>query len=292
MQLRGAYPPHPPPHKNHDYSIILSCPQEKRNKTRKNKNRLAHRPISKKHPRYAPHHPPPSTPTLLHKNLHLCKAQTSRHEHILRVMPPRRTRQPPTHNLSWFSTPRRQAVLHQVHGLIDKRDRRVRLRLERFCHHIRAHDIPYLCASHQVYVQGPHSRQYFRTSLRLLLTLDYVPRKVKIPVHHLPYDCQFCPEITRHIFQHRRPFDYVIATRRLRGRPRHQDTTEESDSSESGSDDSDSSTDDDSSDTRTSTHNKSLPPPPESPPSQNHAPTTRRIVPSLPRNHQLHPRQW
>jgi hypothetical protein len=130
---------------------------------------------------------------------------------------------------------------------------------------------------HQVYVQGPQSRQYF-------LTLDYVPRKVKIPVHHLPHDCQFCPEVTRHIF--------LIATRRSRGQPRQQDTTEESDSSESESDNSDSSTDNDSSDTRTLTHNKSLPPPPESPPSQNHAPTTRRNVPSLPRNHQLFPRQW
>ena len=210
-------------------------------------------------------------------------------------MPPRRTRQPPTHNLSWFSTPPRQVALHQVHGLIDARDRLNRRRLERFRHHIHAHDIPYFCASHQVYVQGPHSRQYFRTSLRSLLTLDYVPRKVKIPVHHLPHNCRYCPEVTRHIFQRRRPFDYVIATRRLRGRPRRQDTTtDEPESSESNSEDSSifSSTDDDSSDTRTSTHNESLPPPPESPPSQNHAPTTRRNVPSLPRNNQLHPRQW
>jgi hypothetical protein len=44
-----------------------------------------------------------------------------------------------------------------------------------------------------------------------------VPRKVKIPVHHLPHDCQFCPEVTRHTSQRRRPFDYVIATRRSRG---------------------------------------------------------------------------
>ena len=59
MQLRGPTPPTPPT-KNHDYSIILilSCPQEKRNKTRKNKNRLAHRPISKKHM----HTTPPITP--------------------------------------------------------------------------------------------------------------------------------------------------------------------------------------------------------------------------------------
>ena len=204
-------------------------------------------------------------------------------------MPHRRIRQPPSHKLSWFYIPRRQASLYQLQGIIDERDRRC---LEKFRHHIRAHDIPYLCASHQVYVQGPHSRQYFRTSLRLLLTLDYVPRKVKIPVHHLPHDCQFCPEVTRHIFQRRRPFNYVIATRQSRGRPCRQDTTGESDSSELDSDNEDSHTGNDSSDTRTSTHNKSLPTPPESPPSQNHAPTTRHNVPSLPRNHQLHPRQW
>ncbi len=113
----------------------------------------------------------------------------------------------------------------------------------------------------------------------------YVPWKVKIPVPHLPHDCQFCPEITRHIFQRRHPFDYIIATRQSRGQPCRHDTTEESDSSESDSDDSDSSTDDDSSNNRTSTHNESLPPPPEPPPSQNHAPTTRRNIPSLPRNH-------
>ena len=208
-------------------------------------------------------------------------------------MPPRRIRLPPPHELSWLYVPRRQASLHQLREIIDERDQR---RLKKFHHHIRAHDIPYCRASHQVYVLGPHSRQYFRTSLRLLLTLDYVPRKVKVRVHHLPHDCRFCPEVTRYIFQrHRRPFEYVIAIPRSCGRPR-QDTippvssTEESDS-EPDSDDSESSTDDDSSDTRTSTHNESPPPSPESPPSQNHAPTTRRNVPSLPRNHQLHPRQ-
>ncbi len=177
-------------------------------------------------------------------------------------MPPRSTCQPPTHNLSWFSAPRRLTTIHQVHGIIDERDRH---HLKRFRHHIHPQDIPCLCSSHQVYLQGPHSRQYFRTSLRSLLTLDYVLRKVKIPVHHLPHDCQFCPEVTRHIFQRCRPFDYVIVIPLSRGQP-CQDTTEESDSSESDSDDSDSSTDDDSSDTRTSTHNGSPPPPLESPP--------------------------
>ncbi len=156
---------------------------------------------------------------------------------------PRRARQPPPHNLSWFNAPRRTATLRHVLE-IDARDRR---RLERFRHHIRAHDIPYLSTLHQVYVQGPHSRQYFRTSLRSLLTLNYVPRKVKIPVYHLPHDCIFCPEVTQFIFQRRRPFDYVIVPQRPRGRPRREDTTEETDSS-----DSDSESDSDESDSPTS----------------------------------------
>ena len=247
VQLRGPTPPYP---HTKNMTTPSSCPAHKRKaKNEKEQEPLCHhRSISKKaHAHYTPHHiillPPPTL-----------------------IMPPRRTRQPPTHNLSWFSTPRRQVVLHRIHGLINERLRRNRHRLERFRHHIRAHDIPYFCASHQVYVQGPHSRQYFRTSLRSLLTLDYVPQKVKIPVHHLPHDCQFCPEVTRHTSQRRRPFDYVIATRQSRGRPRRQDTTEESDSPESDSDDEDSYTDDDSSDTRTSMHNESLPTPPESSP--------------------------
>jgi hypothetical protein len=85
----------------------------------------------------------------------------------------------------------------------------------------------------------------------------------------------------------------IIATQRTRGPPCHHDTTEESDSSESDSDDSDSSTDDDPPTapglrrtTNLSQHRQNPPP------SQNHAPTTRSNVPSLPRNHQLHPRQW
>jgi hypothetical protein len=191
-------------------------------------------------------------------------------------MPPRHICQPPPHELSWLYVPRHRASLHQLREIIDERDQR---RLEKFRHHIRTHNIPYCRASHQVYVLSPYSRQYFCTSLRSLLTFDYALRKVKIPVHH----CSFCPEVTHH---NQRSFEYVIAISRSRGRPR-QDTippvssTEESDS-ELDSDDSDSPTDDDSSDTRTSTHNKSPPPLPESPPSQNHAPTTRRNVPSLP----------
>ena len=183
-------------------------------------------------------------------------------------MPPRRTRQPPPHNLSWFSAYRRWATLTST-LTPSSRNRR---RLERFRHHIRAHDIPYLGASHQVYVLGPHSRQYFRTSLRSLLTLDYVPRKVKIPVRHIPHDCFFCQEVTQHIFQRRRPFEFIAITPRSRGRPRRNTvpplSSSEDSNSESDSDNSEQTVDDDSITTETSTHNGSPPPlPPESPPS-------------------------
>ena len=131
-------------------------------------------------------------------------------------MPPRRNRQPPAHNLSWFSAPRRQATLPTAPA-IEARDRH---RLEKFRRHIRIHDIPYFRASHKVLVRSQHSRQYFRTTLRLLLQIDYVPKKVKIPAPAIPHDCRFCPEVTDRIFCHRRPFEYVLATPRSSGRPR------------------------------------------------------------------------
>ena len=188
-------------------------------------------------------------------------------------MPPRRTRQPPPHNLSWFSAPQRWATLTPPSS-------RNRCRLEKFCHHIRAHDIPYFHASYQVFVLGPHSRQYFRTSLRSLLTLDYIPRKVKLPVHTLPHNCRFCPEVTRHIFQHRHPFEYIVATPHSRGQPR-QDTippassTKES-NSEPDSDNSEPPIDNDSTTTGTSTHNGSPSPPPASPPIPESCPSNTR----------------
>ena len=103
-----------------------SCLAHTRNckNTRKHKYRLAPTdPSPKKRAREPHHHPPPFTPTLLHKKSSLHKHTTSRHEHTLWVMPPRCTRQLPTYNLSWFSTPSCQAVIHQVHGLIDARNR-------------------------------------------------------------------------------------------------------------------------------------------------------------------------
>ena len=131
-------------------------------------------------------------------------------------MPPRRNRQPPAHNLSWFSAPRRWATIRSILE-IDTHDRRL---LEWFRYHVQVHDIPYFHSSHQVFVLGPHSRQYFRTSLRSLLTLDYVPRKVKIPTQSVPHDCFFCPDVNPLGSIHQRPFKYILASLRSRGRPR------------------------------------------------------------------------
>jgi hypothetical protein len=156
-------------------------------------------------------------------------------------MPPRHNRHPPAHNLSWFSAHRRWVTIRSVLE-IDAHDRRL---LERFRHHVQVHDIPYFHSSHQVFVLGPHSRQYFRTSLRSLLTLDYVPRKVKIPTSHIPHDCRFCPEVNPLGSPlgsiHQRPFEYILAISRSRGRPRRETVLPvSSDESESESDTDDS----------------------------------------------------
>jgi len=135
-------------------------------------------------------------------------------------MPPRRNRRPPTHNLSWFSAHGRWVAVRSVLE-VDAHDRHL---LEQFRHHVRVHDIPYFHSSHQVFVLGWHSRQYFRTSLRSLLTLDYVPRKVKILTNHVPHDCRFCPLVnpSGNLLGsiHQRPFEYILAISRSRGRPR------------------------------------------------------------------------
>jgi hypothetical protein len=60
-------------------------------------------------------------------------------------------------------------------------------------------------------------------------------KESKIPAPTIPHDCRFCPEVTDRIFCHRRPFEYVLATPRSRGRPRRDtgppiSSTEDSDS--------------------------------------------------------------
>jgi hypothetical protein len=59
-------------------TIILYC-HKKTQQTRKNKERLAHRPISKNN-----HAPPPPLPTALYKNFHYTKQQKRPHP---RTMP-------------------------------------------------------------------------------------------------------------------------------------------------------------------------------------------------------------
>ena len=101
------------------------------------------------------------------------------------------------------------------------------------------HPIFHFHSSHQVFVLGPHSRQYFRTSLRSLLTLDYVPRKVKIPTYHVPHECRFCPRVNPSDAPfgapHQRPFEYILAIPRSRGRPRRETVLPVSSESESES---------------------------------------------------------
>jgi len=146
-------------------------------------------------------------------------------------MPPRRNRQPPAHNLSWFSAHRRWVAVRSVLE-IDTHNRRL---LEWFRHHVRVHNIPYF----QSFVLGPHLRQYFRTSLRSLLTLDYVPWKVKIPTNHVPHECRFCPRVnpsdTPFVASHQRPFEYILAILRSRGCPRCETVLRVSSESESES---------------------------------------------------------
>ncbi len=43
-----------------------------------------------------------------------------------------------------------------------------------------------------MYAYGPHSRQFYLTSLQALLSLDCVPHQVKIPCWYLPHVCAYC----------------------------------------------------------------------------------------------------
>ena len=65
--------------------------------------------------------------------------------------------------------------------------------LESFRQEIRNHYIEEFGGSHRVYAYGPHSCQFYSTSLQALLSLDYVPHQVKIPCCHLPHVCAYCP---------------------------------------------------------------------------------------------------
>jgi hypothetical protein len=131
------------------------------------------------------------------------------------VMPPRCNRQLPTIKLSWFSARRRWATIHQDADEYDCHH------LDAFCCHLRLHKIPQFGPDHRVFVLGPHSRLYFSASLCSLMELEYVPRKVRVPMPWLPHYCHFCVDIGGT----RRPFEYVQEFECLPGRPRWEDIT-------------------------------------------------------------------
>ena len=85
--------------------------------------------------------------------------------------------------------------------------------------------------------------------------LDYVPQKVEIPTNHAPYDCRFCPEViplgSPRGSIHQRPFKYILAISRSRGRPCHDTVLPvSSDELESESDTDDSGVNSDTDDSR------------------------------------------
>ena len=128
-------------------------------------------------------------------------------------MPPRR------HHHSHRSNLSRRTSLRAIEKDLERE------RLEKFCYHIRFHNIPYFKKSYRVLVRGLHSRQFFSTSLGSLLSLDYVPRKVKIPTKWIPHCCIHCPWVDN---LHEPPFKYVLEVTRTRGRPRRADPADSS----------------------------------------------------------------
>ncbi len=136
-------------------------------------------------------------------------------------MPPRRHHHLHSPNLlSWEHVPARRSSLHVIEKDLERR------RLEKFRYHLRFHDIPYFKKSYKVFVRGPHSRQFFSTSLGSLLSLDYVPRKVKIPTKWVPHKCIHCPCVDNHF--DKPPFEYVLEETRTRGRLRRADPDDSS----------------------------------------------------------------
>ncbi len=116
-----------------------------------------------------------------------CARQAINFSLVFWLMPPRqRHRQPPPIWLSRFSARRCWATLRYDADAYERRQ------LEAFRRHLRLHDIPYFGPSHRIFVRGRYSGQYFPASLRSLLMLEYVPRRVHVPTDWLPHKCQFC----------------------------------------------------------------------------------------------------
>jgi hypothetical protein len=71
---------------------------------------------------------------------------------------------------------------------------------------LRTHDIPYFGGACRVQVRGPTNTP-FVTSLRSLLQIDYVPRQIVYPTHHVPHDCRFCPHLQE---KPNPPYEYKV----------------------------------------------------------------------------------
>ena len=116
--------------------------------------------------------------------------------------------------LSWHSAKRRRCTKDRQFA-----KEYFRCQLESFRQEIRDHYIVEFGGSHRVYACGPHSGKFYSTSLRALLSLDYVPHQVKIPCWHLPHVCAYCHRVPLSNNLWRYVFAHISAEPRRRGRP-------------------------------------------------------------------------
>jgi hypothetical protein len=112
-------------------------------------------------------------------------------------MPPKRTASPSTS--SWRARARRATKARDKLAIATQLLAEFRLRL-------RIHDIPYFSGACRVQVRGPTNTP-FVTSLRSLLQIDYVPRQIVYPTHHVPHDCRFCPLLQQ---KPNPPYEYKV----------------------------------------------------------------------------------
>jgi hypothetical protein len=283
-----------PPPTNHDH--FLSRPQDN------TKNKESKKPLGPTNPSPKSNHAPlPPFHTTLRK-IFICKqVKTCYKTHPPSKCPPDAPINLPLTTYSGFPPPDTGPPFAK------ESDTRDRCCLKEFRHHICVHDIPYFRATHKVFILGPHSRQYFRISLCLLLTLNYVLRKVKISTPAIPHNCQLRPDITESIFHQCLPFKYIIANPQSRGRPR-QDTIPPVSSTkelEIGNQTTPSTPRNQLTPTTLwipELQNMTAPPSPPTlathyhrqslPPSQHHAPPTRCDVSGFSQNNQLYSQQW
>ena len=112
-------------------------------------------------------------------------------------MPPKRTASPSTS--SWRARARRGRKARDKLAIATQLLAEFRVRL-------RTHDIPYFGGACRVQVRGPTNTP-FVTSLRSLLQIDYVPRQIVYPTHHVPHHCRFCPHLQQ---KPNPPYEYKV----------------------------------------------------------------------------------